>query len=307
MRGTALSLHVDTVTVEVAGRLRDAGVRSILLKGPAIASWLYADGSSRPYGDTDLLVAPDDVGAAGRVLRTAGFRRKQPGWQELSYSWFRRSDESTVDLHSSLFGVTCAPDLAWQTLSAQTDRLRVSGEEIEVLGLPARVLHVALHVAQHGGEQSEKPRHDLERALSLEDHGCWEQAARLAERLEATPAFAAGLRLDSRGERLAERMGLPDHPSPTVAMHAEGAQPLVLGLQHLATSRGVGPRLRLLARKLVPAPGYLRAHSALARRGAVGLALAYVLRPLRMLLELPAAVVAWRRARRPRSNPRSAR
>src|SRR5687767_8225712 len=40
--GTALA--VDAVTANVVAALRRAGVASIILRGPAIARWLYAEG-----------------------------------------------------------------------------------------------------------------------------------------------------------------------------------------------------------------------------------------------------------------------
>jgi hypothetical protein len=61
LRLTAHALARDVATAEVVEALRAAGVRSIVLKGPSIARWLYADGQPRPYGDTDLLVSPADL------------------------------------------------------------------------------------------------------------------------------------------------------------------------------------------------------------------------------------------------------
>jgi Uncharacterised nucleotidyltransferase len=69
----ARSLYVDVVTADVTKELRARGVRSILLKGPAVAGWLYRDGTPRPYADTDLLIAPSNLAAAKVVLEDLGF------------------------------------------------------------------------------------------------------------------------------------------------------------------------------------------------------------------------------------------
>jgi Uncharacterised nucleotidyltransferase len=56
-----VSLHLDAVTTEVVLALREAGIPSVLLRGPAIARWLYEDPTERSYVDTDLLGALDDL------------------------------------------------------------------------------------------------------------------------------------------------------------------------------------------------------------------------------------------------------
>lgn len=302
----ARTLGADAVTAEVASRLRDAGIRMILLKGPALAAWLYADGTARVYGDVDLLVDTGKVARAERELRAMGFRPGQPGWRGVSRAWERATDAGCVDLHTSLFGAEAEPEQVWRALSATTGSLRVAGVEVETLTRPALMVHVALHAAQHGAEGG-KPLRDLERALAIASEREWSDAARLAGRLDAAPAFALGLRLHPRGARLAGRLGLPDERPVAAALHARGARPLVLGLEQLATTPRLRSKLGFLARKLVPRAAYMRGQSALARRGRVGLALAYLWRPCWALLHLPGALREWRRARGEQAAARSAR
>jgi hypothetical protein len=292
----AVGLRIDRVAADVIGAMRARGVRALLLKGPSIATWLYVDGSARPYGDVDLLVKDEAFLGAEQVLRGLGFKRLQPGWQELSWSWYRSSDESTVDLHTSLVGADAPAEALWQALSEDTDVLSVGGLDVEVLSLPARALHVALHAAQHGDGASQT-REDLARALELAGEECWLEATRLARRIDAVPAFATGLRLDPRGARLADRLGLPTERPLAVALRAGHPPPLVLGLEHLARADGARSRLRFLARRVFPSRSYMRRTSALARCGPLGLGLAYLWRPMWMVLRLPGAIHAWRRER----------
>ena len=81
IRRTARSLQLDMVTAQVVSALDKQGVRSIVLKGPSIRRLLYADGAERSYIDSDLLVAPDCVSAARKVLREFGFTKgvRRPG------------------------------------------------------------------------------------------------------------------------------------------------------------------------------------------------------------------------------------
>jgi hypothetical protein len=301
LRAAALSLRVDAVTAEVISKLRSAGVRAILLKGPSIATWLYADGTARPYRDTDLLVAPDALRATSRALRGLGFR-EQPGVS--SYTWFRRSDRSIVDLHDTLFGVEANKNHAWVVLSEATETMRIGVLDVETLGRPARLLYVVLHAAQHESHRFEQPLKDLERALHRAEERPWKEAAGLASHLRAMPTFAAGLRLLPDGASLADRLGLLDERSLMLSLREEGGRSLVVTLERLATAPGMGARLRLLARRLAPPPDYMRwRYPRLAARGTAGLALAYLWRPVSTALRLPAAILAWRRARRARGNP----
>jgi hypothetical protein len=296
LRAAALGLRVDAVTAEVVLALRSAGVRPILLKGPSIATWLYADGTPRPYGDTDLMIERGALASSSRALRAAGFR-EQPGVS--SYTWFRRSDESIVDLHDVLFGIEASSDEAWAALAEGTESLEVGGVEMEALSRPARLLYIALHAAQHEIDGFEQAGKDLERALAHAEAADWEKATTLARRLQATATFAAGLRLRADGVRLADRMTLPRDRPLMLSLREEVEQPLAVTLERLATMRGRGARLRFVARRLVPPPNYMRwRYPTLAARGHVGLGVAYLLRPLSTVARLPAAIIRWRRMRR---------
>src|SRR4051794_2899859 len=104
---TAYTLWVDAGTAEVLGAFEAAGVSSLVLKGPAIARWLYTERESRFYTDSDLLVRPRDVEAAERVLVALGFAKRfedrgMPSWWREYASEWGREDGRRVDLHHTL-------------------------------------------------------------------------------------------------------------------------------------------------------------------------------------------------------------
>jgi hypothetical protein len=309
--GTIRSLAVDQVTAEVVGALAARGVVCILLKGPVLARWLYGDGTPRGYVDSDLLIAPEDRGAAELVMGALGFAKRlddadTPGWRQAAHHWTRGRDGANVDLHRTLMGVGVADQELWRALGEETEAMAVSGTDMLVLSAPARALHLALHAAQHGVRGGKHLR-DLERGLELIEPELWAAAARLAERLRATPAFAGGLRLTEAGAAVAERLALPHERSVQEALLAGIPVAGALGWNDLARTAGIRARLRFVARKLVPTRRFMRAWSPLARRGPLGLAAAYVWRPIWLLRSAAPGFVAWRRAgadgRRARRRP----
>src|SRR3954463_13466769 len=103
------SIWVDWCTAQAVKALRAEGVRPLLLKGPAVARWLYAENPRRrPYVDVDLLVAPDERAAAERALAALGYDRPARTWRAEepphAMEWARPSDGAVVDLHRTLHG-----------------------------------------------------------------------------------------------------------------------------------------------------------------------------------------------------------
>ena len=205
------TLLQDRLTADLVASLEAAEVPPVVLKGPAIATWLYRGSEVRTYGDSDLLVAPDRWELAMATLQELGYEDDlgslgHPRMESFtSHPWKRPG--SHVDLHCTLWGIGVTPENAWRTLSARTTPLKVGGREVRVLAPAARAMHVALHAAQHGYDEG-KPICDLELATELLSDELWMEAADVARELDALPGFATGLRLVPKGRELAERLGV---------------------------------------------------------------------------------------------------
>src|SRR5918995_226267 len=237
-RRAALTAAVDGAAAEVIGELANAGVRSILLKGRAFASWLYTENELRSYGDVDLLLSPTDFSTAESVLAGLGFLRFPVAGVEHADTWSHESAHMEVELHRTLIGVSADPGRLWEVLSHRTEPLALGNTVVEMLDAAGRTLHVALHAAQHG-TGGEKPLEDLARALNQVPRVTWECALSLGEELDATEAFAAGLRLMPEGERLATELQLSDKASPSTILMTGSPPPAALGLARVASTRGV--------------------------------------------------------------------
>jgi hypothetical protein len=297
----ANNLRVDAATIEVVRSLTRVGIRPIVLKGPAVARWLYSAEGPRFYGDCDLLLARSDLEQAASALLRLGFvardDRAAPDWGREHASEFERADDAiVVDLHTTLPGVRADDTTAWRELSLGAEAIAIGGGTAHALGLPGRALHVALHSAQHGIEWK-RPLEDLERAIAVADESIWVRATDLAHRLDAVESFAAGLRLTESGSKLAARLGLPRGASIDVALRAATAPPIALGLEELRTGSW-RDRVRLSFQKLFPPPAFMRRWRPIANRGRLGMAAAYMYRPIWLLIRAPQGIRAWREARR---------
>jgi hypothetical protein len=303
VRVAAETLRLDSATAEVLRAFDRAGVQIILLKGASIAQWLYDEREPRrSYVDCDLLIKPGHGEAAADVLAELGFvaklnERDMPvWWREHALSWRRLVDFASVDLHRTLPGVGVDSQRLWMALSGGAVTIRVGGSPARALAIPARALHLALHAAQHG--KSERRLGELERALARIDEATWRAAAELAHRLDATAAFAAGLRRAPAGRAIVERLDLCSQRPVDVALRAAGSPPPALTFERIARAPGLRARLAILRHKVVPPATFMRHWSPHARRSRFGLALAYAWRPIWLLGQAWPALRAWREARR---------
>ena len=301
MEAAANALVVDHGAAEVVSAFRDAGIRSILLKGASFDRWLYEPSEPRMYGDVDLLVAGDQIAAAGQVLAQLGYRRRAeelaPTHVDHAKLWVRPQDQMHVDLHRTLVGIEARGLDPWSVLGEHTERLRVGGTDVEVLSEPGRAMHVALHATVHGAGE-EKTVLDLSRALERASPGTWKAAADLSRRLGAEGAFAAGLEMLPEGRQLAATLELTAERSVETAMFAESAPYSSWTINRLANTPGLVPKLRIALRRVFPEPEFMRAWYPIARRGRVGLMLSYPRRLAWLVTATGPAVVAWLRARR---------
>jgi hypothetical protein len=302
LRSAAHSFSVDRDGAEVATALEQASIPTVLVKGAAIATWLYSGERPRLYTDTDLLLPKRDWEAAKTVMKRLGFEddlgplahpRMESGE---GYPW-ARSDGAAVDLHYTLFGVGADPEMLWEAFWTGAVRERVGGVEMAMPSYPARLLHIALHVVQHGGKESSKSMTDLELALAKVPQDTWREASDLARRLEATEAFAAGLDLLPEGRALAAAIGAEPTHSAGPTLRLQGV-PLAEGFQELSEARGLRAKVAILAHELFPNRAFMRWWTPLARRGWLGLGLAYVWRLIWLAYRAIPGFLAWRRVAR---------
>jgi hypothetical protein len=293
------NLAIDRVAAEIAGAFADAGIESLVLKGPVLAQWLYPD-EVRPYGDADLMVAPDNWLEAVRTLTQLGFSdylgpMAHPRMESFASTAFLRGEDN-LDLHCTLHGLDAAAERIWDAFTAGAERQTIAGAELRVPGRPALLLHIGLHAAHHA---KGKTLEDLRRAIDRAQESAWEEALDLARSLDGTPAFASGLRLLPEGAELARRLGIDERVrSRRHEVSFEGV-PTAEGIDALLRP-GVSmrERVRTVFDELFPRPEFMRWWSSLARRGRIGLLASYPWRWAWLLFTAPRGLLAVRRARK---------
>jgi hypothetical protein len=296
-------LQHEAAALEAVGALRTAGIRSIVLKGPSIARWLYDDPWMRSYGDIDLLVAPEDRGGAAQTLTRLGYVDHDAGLADDEYPghahhWSRSGVRpAEIDLHHRLFWFRGRAREAWDELSAGTEQLDLGADRVEVLRLAGRLMLVALHAAQHG-RRTRQPIRDLELALERVGEVDWREAAALAVTLGLGEAFSSGIRLLPPGLALADRLALQRVSSIEMRVHAETMRPTVEGLRFMLEQRSWRSRAIRLWHELLPHPAFMRVRHPVARRGQRGMTAAYLWRPLWLAWTTPRAAAQLMRARR---------
>lgn len=306
----ATSLKSDSVALEAAAALTGAGIPWIVLRGPSIARHLYDNEEVRGYVDVDLLVPTRSVAAASRVLEELGFSYRavlgtrpsdRPPW---SSTW-NRGDGGNVDLHWTIVGARVDSETVWNVLSEQTEQMDILGTQATGLGAAATALVVSLHAAHHGIEVRE-PLEDLRRGVERFPRDTWSAAAGIARALDATAAFAVGLRLVPAGAALAEELDLPQAVPAETILRASSAPPMALGFDWFAQTTGFSAKLRLVVGKLVPEPQFMRNWFAPARGGGrAALAVGYLWRPLWLAWHaIPGFRAWWLAARRARPGRR---
>jgi hypothetical protein len=236
---TARALVLDRAGAEAVGALRAAGIEPVLLKGPTIARWLYAD-SSRPYGDIDLLVDPERWVDAGAVLEGLGFERVPYQVSPHAHPWVRAADGAEIDLHMMLFGPKCSSERCWRELQSWLEPTELASVPVLALNPAARLLQVVLHASQHVDVR--KPLEDLRRAIVLVPEPVWREAERLADRVGALHRMENGLGLVAEGSEIVERLPLVAAARLADQAHA----PLAVALARLSAARGVAAKLRAL-------------------------------------------------------------
>lgn len=141
---------------DVVGRLAEAGIDTVLLKGAALIPLAYRDYGCRPLGDLDVLVRAEQAPAAMAVLRRHGWSSRFEFPERLIGP--RHADEFVdgalrrIDLHWSVLQECCGS--RWnEDFWAARIPLAIAGVKTAALCPADQLLHVCMHGARSGPVQ----------------------------------------------------------------------------------------------------------------------------------------------------------
>jgi hypothetical protein len=199
----------NLAAVREFGELADrAGVRWVVLKGPALAHSVYPRPDLRHYVDLDLLVAPADFRRVLAELEAAGYQlvdrnwpllaREQPGELRL-----RSPRGVLLDLHWSIFNDAARRASFDAPTAGLLDRRRLLAAGFPALSATDQLVHVGLHAALSGANRLGwlLDAHLAAGATGADpavDPPDWEAVLATARRIGAGPSLAVVLGRTSR-------------------------------------------------------------------------------------------------------------
>lgn len=241
----AALLLLEGTALSVSSALTARGVEHILLKGPVSSLWLYGALGARRYSDVDLLVAPGTWARTEVVLRDLGFedehRRVLGAYRpDNERTWSR--DGVAVDLHHRLALVPARlGERAFSLLYEDSVVFSLHGREVRALSVPARCVHLALHVCQSA--RDDRAERELLLGLAVASHGEWRAAVALSRELEVSDVLSAAL------DRVA---ALATHPA------LENIDLVRAEVGHVSAPRSVSLRQSTYAAELLAIDALLR-------------------------------------------------
>jgi len=290
----------DVRGAEVQRLLAQAGVRSVVLKGAGFATVFPPEGERGRSADLDLLVEPGALAAASAALQEHGYRPKMLAADAMDPSgvhagvWSVPGDYFEVDLHHSLPELATDPARVWKVLEPHVVGVELGGAATLTLGRTAAAALAALHAAHHPG--TGKAWADLDRVIRQLEPERWLDVHHLLTDLGGVEPFCDAMTRADGGAEILDRLDLAGAPTVGRRLRWAGEPWGAAILADLRDTPTLASRLALARRVLVPTPRAMRHHhSHLAARGPAGLALAYAVRPFRLLLRLPEAIRILRR------------
>lgn len=266
----------DVLTQRELRRALDAlstrGVRTLVVKGAALASTVYPSSWMRPRVDTDILVPQCDVAAAASALEAAGYARSDAlstGDYVSHQIAFERIDHHggrhVIDLHWKIVNPQAlANTLAFDDLWERGETAADLGPHARVPAVHASLVLACIHrLAHHRGHDRLIWLYDLRLLASRADADEWRRFVEVA-----TTRRVAGLCLD--GLHAAARTGCEVPPAVTEALAAAApGEPSRIYLQAAMGRRDIlvsdlkalsswRARLQLVREHLLPPSSFIR-------------------------------------------------
>ena len=149
------ALQMTAELFRLVDQFRDAGLDTVLVKGPTLALRAYGDTGARRYGDLDFLVRQKDILRATELMITAGYEpeisveaispKKIPG----QYVFVRITAPLLVELHTERTMRYFPRGLPIEEFFARRQHVSVDGHQIPALAVEDELILICIHGAKH--------------------------------------------------------------------------------------------------------------------------------------------------------------
>lgn len=149
------SLTLEDRLQRLLSEFGKAGIRTILLKGAAIALTAYGSFSERPMGDLDILVAPSDAARAWEIALAQGWSWDMNAYPHKHYEahhhlpplYDAARTGVKLELHTALSLSSHPYALSFDEAVTVSRPLPGRGESVLALDAEHTVIHLAVHFA----------------------------------------------------------------------------------------------------------------------------------------------------------------
>ena len=218
--------------------LRDAGIRTMVLKGAALAILYYDDVGARPMGDVDVAVHPGDVSKTLEILSSLGWEALIPVTTVttgiIHSTGLCHDSKRSVDLHWHAMQECCSPEadtIFWDG----SMEMRLGAAETLALNPADQLIHVCVHGSVW---QRHPPIHWIADAMKIIGASTlkidWDRVATQVERWRLILPVREGLAY------LRSKLDAPI-PKEALARLDAMAVPRIERQERIARTRSLGP------------------------------------------------------------------
>jgi hypothetical protein len=154
-----LALQLTAELFRLLQRFAEAGLETLLTKGPALSVRCYGDPGMRQYGDLDLIVREKDIRRATQAMLDLGYQprvsltaidaKKIPG----EYAFQKTGTHLLVEFHTERTFRYHPRPLHIEKLFERRDSVTIDGRDVPALSSEDELVLICVHGAKHFWER----------------------------------------------------------------------------------------------------------------------------------------------------------
>jgi hypothetical protein len=194
------TLSMTAELFRILEAFQNAGIETLLVKGPLISLLAYGDPAVRCYVDLDLLVRHEEILRASRTMTALGFEADVPeaaiiaGKVPGEYLFRRAGAQQIVELHTERTFRYYPFPMRIEDLYARQQRVLLEGRGIPALCLEDELVLNCIHGAKHFWERLMWPA-DIAAIVGRHPEIAWERVWQAAGHVGAERMVNVGLLL----------------------------------------------------------------------------------------------------------------